>query len=405
MLFPITNKEVSKPLFLCTRHRLIKNTLDSCKSPHYIPEECCAYVRAPTLSIVGVFLMRESLLHHCTEPLKVLYNDRSPSSSPVNESDIALCCECMPFDLLASAGLPPRRLRSEEMGRCGNTEDTSSPFKPPVNAGASLITVRDCPFCPQPAQMLSTIEISPFHGWGEDASIELHQSLEALFRKLGLPDINEIDPLALRKANTAFDEIRRLIRGICSIRRENPRLLSNADLFTLFDAAMCLPPDRSASLLSSILNEMNAFQCEKSEDLPPVLVHSSFMFDPSILDEIEEAGCVVAEDDCCNGRRQFDLSHNPVSPYLYYEILHNFSFKPLCPVFRSADERFELLYKLLRNYGISTVVFLDYNDDPARTEQMVPLRKKLMRSGIDPVAIKPGDARKMMRAYLDNAAR
>lgn len=349
--------------------------------------------------------MRESLLHHCVEPLKALYNDSSPSSAPVNESVMELCCECMPFELLASAGLQPRRLRPEEMRRNGYTENTSSPFEPQASARASLITVRGCPFRPQSAQKFSTIEFTSFHGWGEDASIELHQSLEALFRMLALSDINEIDPLALRKANTAYDEIRRLIRGICSIRRENPRLLSNSDLFTLFDAAMCLPPDRTASLLSSILNEMNAFQCEKREYLPPVLVHSSFMFDPSILDEIEEAGCVVAEDDCCNGRRQFDLSHNPDSPYLYFEILHNFSFKPLCPVFRSADERFELLYKLLRNYGIFTVVFLDHNDDPARTEQTGVLRKKLMRSGIDPVAIKPGDARKMMRTYLDNAAR
>ncbi len=349
--------------------------------------------------------MRESLLHHCVEPLKELYNDSSSSSAPINESVIALCCECMPFELLASAGLQPRRLLPEEMGRGGNFENNSSPIEPHVNARAVLITVRGCPLRPQSTQELSTIEITAFHGWGEDASIELHHSLEALFRKLALPDINEIDPIALRKANTAFDEIRRLIRGICSVRRGNPRLLSNVDLFTLFDAAMCLPPDRIASLLSSILNEMNAFQCEKREDLPPVLVHSSFIFNPDILDEIEDAGCVVAEDDCCNGRRQFDLSHNPDSPYLYYEILHNFSFKPLCPVFRSADERFELLYKLLKNYGISTVVFLDHNDDPARTEQMSSLRKKLMRSGIDPVAIKSGEARRMMRAYFDNAAR
>jgi len=350
--------------------------------------------------------MRESLLHHCVEPLKALYADNIIQSVSDNEPVIALCCECMPFELLASAGIQPRRLRSEEMFCCGCiTENTSSSHEPHASARASLITVHGCPLHPQSAQQFSTIEIPAFHGWGEDASIELHQSLEALFRKLALPDINELDQHALRNANTSYDQIRRLIRGICSVRREKPFLLSNSDLFTLFDAAMCLPPGRISSRLSSILEEMNAFQCEKREDLPPVLVHSSFMFDPSILDEIEEAGCVVAEDDCCNGRRQFDLSHNPDSPYLYYEILHNFSFKPLCPVFRSADERFELLYKLLRNYGISTVVFLDHNDDFARKEQVGPLRKKLMRSGIDPVSIKPGDARMMMRAYLENAAR
>ena len=93
--------------------------------------------------------------------------------------------------------------------------------------------------------------------------------------------------------------------------------------------------------------------------------------------EIERAGCVVAEDDICNGRRQFDISHNPESRGLYYEMLDALSYRPLCPSLRPVNERFDLLYRDLKNYGIEMVVFLRDTLDRAMAAELETLRVRL----------------------------
>ena len=49
------------------------------------------------------------------------------------------------------------------------------------------------------------------------------------------------------------------------------------------------------------------------------------------VDDMRMPAALSLEDDFCNGRRQFDLSHNASSEYLYYEILDACTYRPLCP--------------------------------------------------------------------------
>jgi hypothetical protein len=67
---------------------------------------------------------------------------------------------------------------------------------------------------------------------------------------------------------------------------------------------------------------------------------------------------------------------------------------------RPVEERFELLYRLLKNYDIETVIFISDSDCPCRNEQIGYLRVRLMRQGIDPLVISSSNAASVVGDYV-----
>ena len=126
------------------------------------------------------------------------------------------------------------------------------------------------------------------------------------------------------------------------------------------------------------------------------------MFSPAELaGNIESLGINVAEDDSCAGRRCFDLSTNAESDYLFYELLDSYSYRPLTPCMRTQEERYELLYKLLRNHGIETVIFVEDAGCGLSSAHIDYLRVRMMRDGIDPLVITPVNCAEKIRGYLE----
>ncbi len=129
------------------------------------------------------------------------------------------------------------------------------------------------------------------------------------------------------------------------------------------------------------------------------MVYADDISDGSLLDTAEEEGFLITEDDSSSGRRQFDVSLNPESEYIYYEILDAFTYKPLAPGHRTKEERYELLYKMLKSYGIELVIFLEDCCSENTAEERDYLRIKLMRSGVDPLAVTKENIREKLREY------
>ncbi len=238
-------------------------------------------------------------------------------------------------------------------------------------------------------------------GYGEDAAIALHNSLDSLIQRLGFEGIDRIDPERLTLAVAEYNTVRRLARGIASLRHQRRPALLQSDLMMAFEAAGALPSGVVTGALAGIIDALNAYPA--SEMMPverTVLVRGGLIHKADVLDDVERAGCVVTEDDSCNGRRQFDVSHNPESRGLYYEILEALSYRPLCPSLRPLRERFDLFYRDLKNYGIRMVVFLKDTMDEAMLAEMEALRIRLMRTGVDPVVVNSADAGRALSAYL-----
>ena len=237
-------------------------------------------------------------------------------------------------------------------------------------------------------------------GWGEAARRDLGERMDAFLRAAGCGGLSSIDGGRLRAAVEEYNALRRLVRGIAEARREKPRLLSCRDLAVVFAAASALPPAVTAGHLGSLLGALDRGEGGGTRPPVPVLVAAGCPGDSSLFDEIEEAGCLVVEDDTCAGRRQYDMSYDAGSPDLLEEILDAFTFRPLCPSARAAGERVELFYGMMKGRGIEAVIFVEDLCCSARRREIDTLRVRLMRSGVDPLVVTAADAASRVRAYL-----
>jgi benzoyl-CoA reductase/2-hydroxyglutaryl-CoA dehydratase subunit BcrC/BadD/HgdB len=331
--------------------------------------------------------MRESVLGFMVDSLReMLYQGIVQREG---KRVVGLACDMLPVEVLSAYDLLPLKLPAVMLNELRN--GTAEGEEGSQQLYDWIVLSEQC--CNKyNYERGSDIPILSFHnpgGYGEHASRTLHRSLEDLLRKMGI-SLEKLDTARLIEVTDLYNTMRRLIRGISEMRRENPQLLSNDDMIALFEAAQCLPP---ALIIEHLLRLREAINTEGSTHPPrfdiSALVSGGILTDGSFLDEIEGAGCLVAEDDLCNGRRQFDLSFNVSAPSLYHEILDAYSYRPLCPSKRDAQERFELLYRLLGNHGIAVVIFLRDPICRCRNEQIEFLRVKLMRTGIDPLVIAP----------------
>ena len=248
------------------------------------------------------------------------------------------------------------------------------------------------------------IEVYSFkisEGWGEESSVFLHNEILSLFESTGYP----FDPLQsvnkLRESCKVHDSIRKLVRGIAATRADNPKLLSNNDLQVVFESALCLPPESMVEELSSLLSLLQDKHSEHGTDLN-VMVFGGMELDGRVLDDIELTGSlVITEDDCCMARRRFDMSLNCQSPNLYYELLDLYSYKPYCPMMRPVEERYQLLYKLLKNYNINLLLFIEDALCHARNEHSRYLYRKVRQDGIDALVTTEKNAVNDLRDYIE----
>jgi hypothetical protein len=345
--------------------------------------------------------MKSSVLGHLTEPLKELLGQYSLLLSGYKERHpvrlAGVCCDAVPMEIISSAGITPFRIPSNMVRagcrcpECGSGPEMNSLFDMIIIPGGCALSV--------PGSDVPVYRFNIPGGYGEAAAEKLHDSIDNLLRNAGAGGVENLDLESLKESAERYNIIRKLVRGICGLRQEKPWLLSNADLFKIFESAVSLPAELTAQYMNQIFNSLNAAE-KRDCSMRPVLVHGSMMAEPGVLDEIEDAGCLVIEDDLCNGRRQFDLSHNPSSEYLYYEMLNDYSCRPLCPAVRQPSERFDLFYRMLRSYGIETVIFLDDAGCDIKMDESEYLRVKLMRSGVDPLFVSMKNAGDAVRDYL-----
>lgn len=224
-------------------------------------------------------------------------------------------------------------------------------------------------------------------GYGEDASVELHNEILKMLRSLFGTDIRSLNIEKLKAETSVYEDLRRLIRSIANLRAENISLLKNRDLSLVFETALILPPDIAVSYITPLLDEMKKIDGRNGNTGLRGMIYGGKSLPGDIADKIEDMGILIVEDDSCTGRRSFDISLNAGSDYIFYEILDSYSYRALTPCLRNVKERYELLYRLLKNYNIDAVIFYRDGRCPYSREDIDFLRIKMMRDGIDPLVI------------------
>lgn len=347
--------------------------------------------------------MRESKYGHMVEPLRemlsqapfILQGFRDRCGRPL----AGFTCDFLPFEVIAAAGVVPLIIPRAISGSCCNDKDVLETLQAdyydyiihPENCCCSLGSLDDRP------KVLTAFFPA---GYGEDAHVPLSDELDRLLHKMGLPGVGAISKDSLREHAIVYNGLRRAIRGISALRRGRPWLLSHVDFQVLMDAAMGLPVEMVIESLLNILKTMGDEREMPEGKGPHALVYGGSGEAAYIFDDIEEEGIIIAEDDMCGGRRQFDLSINTESAYLYDEIIDAFTYRPLCPVVRTVAERQSLLYAMLKGQGIELVIFFGHECCAPKNRDIDYLRVRLMRSGIDPLVLSKESEVALVREYL-----
>jgi len=325
-------------------------------------------------------------------------------------------CDNFPVEVVASFGVLPLRLPPDKgEHNCYDPSFDSVSFQKTYDF---VVTPALC----QESSFFSSLDIpsyqlKAFSGYGEKAALEVNQHLGECLMALKIVQLSppgdnfsreeqslqfsskQINLDRLKESTQLYNNLRRIIRGITNLRREKPGLLTQQELSVILRSAVVLPPELILEYLSQIFKRLSEAQVSAQKKLIPVLVYGGLLVDGDFLDQIEQAGFLVSEDDFCQGRRQFDLSHNENSPYLYAEILDAFSYRPLCSCLRPPSLRYELLYKLIKNYGIEAVIFLEETCCCAKKAEIEFLRVRLMRSGVDPLVVSKDDFKKQLSVW------
>jgi benzoyl-CoA reductase/2-hydroxyglutaryl-CoA dehydratase subunit BcrC/BadD/HgdB len=345
--------------------------------------------------------MRQSRLSHIIDPLRetlyqfdmVIKRFRERAEGGI----AGFTCGMLPSEIPACAGLLPLRLPFFVPGVCSCEGITA------IDGIAGLY---DCLVVPQGCAGRAAVADLPAHefntpgGYGMESAGLMEEAMDRLLRSLGLPRVRDLDAGRLIAAVQEYNALRRLVRGIASIRRGKPDLLSCKDLAVVFEASAVLPPEAVIGHLARILDELNNAHSGYTGGLKPALAYASFINDASILDDIEEAGCLVVEDDFCSGRRQFEMSYDEHAESPAREILGSFSYRPGCASVRTTGERVELFYSMIKNEGIELVIFLEDLCCASKKRDINELRIRLMRSGVDPLVTAASDAVEKVREYI-----
>lgn len=237
-------------------------------------------------------------------------------------------------------------------------------------------------------------------GFGEDAAVSLHNEIASMLAELFKIELKSINIETLQRETSTHEKLRRIVRSISSLRSENRFLLSHTELSLIFETALILPPEAAIEYIAPVLEEMRKISDKHDKALIQGMLYGGKAIPSVIADSIEESGILLIEDDSCSGRRLFDISLNAESEYIFYEILDAYSYRALTPCMRAVNERYELLYKLLRNYNISTVIFFRDQNCSESVRDIEYLRIKMMRDGIDPLVIDENNYREIVSGYV-----
>ena len=265
----------------------------------------------------------------------------------------------------------------------------------------AVITSDKTSFCnrrisPNPSYIFKTPE-----GFGEDASVSLHNEIMRMLKNLFNIDIKSIHIETLQRETSLYEKLRRVVRSISSLRSENRFLLNNYELSMIFETALILPPEAAIEYINPVLEEMRKITEKDKSFKTKGMIYGGKSIPAIIADSIEENGILLIEDDTCSGRRLFDISLNADSEYIFYELLDAYSYRSLTPCTRSVNERYELLYKLLKNYNIGTVIFYKDENCAESMRDIDYLRIKMMRDGIDLLVIDKDNYNEVVAGYVN----
>jgi bcr-type benzoyl-CoA reductase subunit C len=127
-----------------------------------------------------------------------------------------------------------------------------------------------------------------------------------------------------------------LMRRLYTLRRQHPTALSGRQMMAVVTSSFLMPREDHVERLTALLNALETPHAAVPADAPKVFVTGSVCQSLSFIEAIEEAGCIVVDDDLCIGARSFVMPDiNESEPM--DAMVQMYMARPPCPAFHKTD--------------------------------------------------------------------
>ena len=107
------------------------------------------------------------------------------------------------------------------------------------------------------------------------------------------------------------DEHRSMMRRLYELRRERPGSLSGAQMLSVVLASFLMSREDHLRAVTELVGDLESAEPEADSGLPKVLVVGAACRSEDYLVVIEDAGCIVVDDELCTGSRAFAIEAAP----------------------------------------------------------------------------------------------
>ncbi len=116
---------------------------------------------------------------------------------------------------------------------------------------------------------------------------------------------------AIRASIELYARHRSLVQRLYDLRREHSELISGRELLAVVTSSMMMPKEDHLALLEPFVAGLETAAEVPQKRLPRVFVAGSVCQNMGFITALEEAGCMVVDDDLCMGGRSFSLPDAP----------------------------------------------------------------------------------------------
>lgn len=218
----------------------------------------------------------------------------------------------------------------------------------------------------------------------------------------------EISDERLNEVIELYNKNRALLREISALRKEDPPLLSGAEMLETILAGMVIPAEEATGLYNSILKEIKE-RTKKPDKKLRLLIYGSVIDNTDFYRLVEDCGANIVVDDLCFGTRAYlndvEISQNPLESLSRYYLG-----KTMCPrTYRATlEERFGHIKRLAQEYKVDGVLLYTIRFCDSVKLEIPAITDYLQQAGIpvllvedDYVMSSPGTLRTKVQAFIE----
>ncbi len=228
----------------------------------------------------------------------------------------------------------------------------------------------------------------------KDRSAELYfkhclfKMVEAVEDKFGM----KISDTDLIDAIYICNETRQLLNELAEIKQNQGINISAQEIYKFFQESKTLPKEEFNNKLNLLFDDIKgkSIISDKFNSKVKLLITGSFHNPSELIDYLEESGTEVIFEDICTSRRylheKIEISNGPLE-----SIAHFYIKKSPCARMLNAEERFNYILKLVKDYKIDGVIYYALKFCDTHLLDLPFLRERLIKADI-PILFLEGDS-------------